>query len=272
MVKYITLCADDYGQNPEISQAIVDLIYKKVLTASSCMTSSVHWLEQAKSLIILKDQVDLGLHFNLTEGSPLVMSTQFYSLEKLMIHSFLHRLDKIAIEAELNAQIDQFIAGIGQLPDFIDGHQHVHQLPVIRDILIKVYNARFRSSGIYIRSLLDFQFFSYVNATAYFKKCIIQASGCYAFKKLLMAHHIPHNTSFAGIYHFKNSIQYSQFFTQFLQQITDGGLIMCHPGKMGKNDSIAKARYDEYQFFSSDLFLKLNKQSEVIMTRFNHKK
>lgn len=271
MIKYVTLCADDYGQNPEISQAIVDLIDKKILTATSSITSSPYWLKESNSLIPFKDKIDLGLHFNLTEG-PLLIIKQPFSLKKCILHSFLNQLDKTLIEAELNAQIDEFVAGVGQLPDFIDGHQHIHQLPVIRDILIKVYNKRLKSNQTYIRALVDDQFYSRFHSTAYFKESMIQMLGARPFKKLLLTHHIPHNVSFAGIYNFNASKKYPQFFACFLKQIADGGLIMCHPGRVNKNDQIAESRFDEYRFFLSNLFLEITKQSNVIMTRFKHKK
>ncbi len=68
LMKSIILCADDYGQNASISQAIVELLKLKCLSAVSCMTTSPHWFSQASWLLPYKDYVDIGLHFNLTHG------------------------------------------------------------------------------------------------------------------------------------------------------------------------------------------------------------
>ena len=70
-MKHIILCADDYGQNFAISQAIVDLFEKKRLSATSCMVTSPDWPRYSSLLIPFRDHVDVGLHFNLSEGFPL---------------------------------------------------------------------------------------------------------------------------------------------------------------------------------------------------------
>jgi predicted glycoside hydrolase/deacetylase ChbG (UPF0249 family) len=43
-------------------------------------------------------------------------------------------------------QWDKFTEACGRLPDFIDGYQHVHQLPVICDVLFAV---TIKKGGIY---------------------------------------------------------------------------------------------------------------------------
>src|SRR5580693_851904 len=116
-MKYIILCADDYGQTCAISQAIIDLLKSRRLTAISCMVTSSGWPLHAPWLIPYKNQVDIGLHFNLTEGKG--------PLSLLLLKSHLRQLHKHTIRAELNTQLDQFISAMGVLPDFIDGHQHV---------------------------------------------------------------------------------------------------------------------------------------------------
>lgn len=68
-MKRIILCADDYGQNDVISQAILNLIKKKRLTAVSCMVAGVDWARHAAMLAKVQDQIDVGLHVNLTEDS-----------------------------------------------------------------------------------------------------------------------------------------------------------------------------------------------------------
>lgn len=266
-VKHIILCADDYGQNDSISQAIIDLISKKRLSATSCLTTSSQWLSQAKALLPFNNQVDIGLHFNLTEGRYLTQPRAFFpSLKTLLCQAFLRKLDENLIESELNAQIDQFIAGMGQLPDFIDGHQHIQQFPVIRDILIKVYRARFKNHRIFLRCLGNpFNIFNLNKA--YFKQFVLQYSGAIPFKMQLIANNIPYNSSFSGIYNFSPYINYDQLFRQFLIDSLDNGLIMCHPGLPvnGKNhvDKIYPSRLNEYHFYSSQAFVEICDEMRV---------
>ena len=41
---------------------------------------------------------------------------------------------------KLITQWNHFIEATGKTPDFVDGHQHVHQFPVIRDVLVEFLN------------------------------------------------------------------------------------------------------------------------------------
>lgn len=270
-MKCIILCADDYGQNPAISQAIVHLIQKKRLSATSCMTNSPFWLADSVKLKPFWGQIDIGLHFNLTEGKSLTSASQFESLKTCLLKSSLRMLSARRIEQELHAQIDQFTAAIGFLPDFIDGHQHIHQLPVIRDVLIKVYQSRFKASGAYIRSVYDKEAWVRFRDQAYFKQLIIQLSGAKALKVLLNANKIPHNSSFSGVYPFVSSEKFAQLFDLFLNRVDNNGLIMCHPGAFTQKeypDVIDASRPDEYQFLLSDTYLELCQKNNVRVTRF----
>lgn len=257
-MKKIILCADDYGQNQPISQAIIALLEKKRLSATSCMTTAPLWLNHAQWLHPFKDQIDIGLHFNLTEGMPLSeelkASHGFLSLQRLLFKAYSRQLKRRIIEAELNAQLDAFVVGIGKLPDFIDGHQHIHQLPVIRDALLTVYEKRLRSSHCYVRCVH--------NPSVYWrlqlKGLVIQLLGAGTFKKKLVKRQIPHNPSFAGVYSFPDAKHYAGYFSRFLAQSKDRGIIMCHPGLQQvaeTKDVIAKSRVDEFSYLMGDDFV-----------------
>lgn len=241
MTKKIILCADDYGQNDAISDAVVKLIAKQRLSATSCMTTSEYWSENAKKLLPYVDQIDIGLHFNLTDATP---------LSKLILAVYLRQLDQKMIEQEFNRQLDNFVAAMGRLPDFIDGHQHVHQLPIIRDAILNVYKERLRQSHVYVRCI------NLKNKCA-LKKLIIYLLGSRVLKEKLRQLSIPHNQSFSGIYDFNDAIHYAKIFPGFLVEISDGGLIMCHPGLESDDakDEIAYGRKFEYEYLMSDKFV-----------------
>lgn len=268
MKKRIVLCADDYGQALAISQGILALINQGRLTATSCLVTSPHWEEHAKWLLPLKNQVDIGLHFNLTEGKPLsggysAEYAKFYSVNQLLVMAFLRRINQAAIEAECHAQIDQFEAAMGCLPQYIDGHQHVHQFPVIRDALLNVYEQRLRASGAYIRLANEVP-------DMCLKKLIIYASGAGALSKELKKRAIPHNASFSGIYSFHEAHEYPVYFAEFLQKVGDRGLIMCHPGleTVDLDDPICAARVKEYDYFAGPLFVEECERRSVELSRF----
>jgi chitin disaccharide deacetylase len=62
----------------------------------------------------------------------------FLSNRKTARHSFLHLLRREKLEGEISSQLQAFITAFGRLPDFIDGHQHVHLFPQIREALLSV--------------------------------------------------------------------------------------------------------------------------------------
>lgn len=258
MKKTIVLCADDYGQAPAISRGIINLLQKDRLSATSCMVNTAYWPEHAAWLMPFHHRVDIGLHFNLTEGSPLSTEyhrqygDKFQSLTGVMRSAFLRLFSQSVIEAELHAQLDKFEQALGFLPDHIDGHQHVHQFPVIRSALIQVYKQRLQGQGTYIRLPREIG-----SSTDRLKKMIIRITGSRALKSLLEKNKISYNHSFAGIYLFNYSSSYRTFFQRFLQLVDNQGLIMCHPGLNAPEaaDVIAKARFAEYEYFDSNQFL-----------------
>jgi predicted glycoside hydrolase/deacetylase ChbG (UPF0249 family) len=266
-MKSIILCADDYGQNRAISQAILALLEKNRLSAVSCMTNSPDWPQQAGFLKAFSDRIDIGLHFNLTEGESLSRAFALESLPRVLIKSSLRQLNQAAIEKELVAQLNQFKEVMGCLPQFIDGHQHIHYFPIVRDALFSVYETHLRPSKAYLRSVADPHPFSFPRSV---KKCVMQGwLGATSFKKALIQRDIPHNTSFSGVYNFSDRYAYADLFSHFLKSVETGGLIMCHPGKKGETkDAISAARQREYAYLMSDTFLTACQEHHVKITRF----
>lgn len=204
-----------------------------------------------------------GLHFNLTEGVFLSQAqSPCYSLKELLIKSHLHLIKPSFIAEEFNAQLDSFIKLMGQLPDFIDGHQHVQQLPVIRKIILAAYKKRLQQGGAFIRSTYP----AITLPLFHFKAAILAITGGKAFQSLLQQSNIPHNSCFAGVYNFDPQVEYRTLFRQWLATVPINGLIMCHPGRGDSiTDPIAKARINEMNYFSSDAFVQDCKEYKRIV-------
>lgn len=269
MTKGIVLCADDYGQAPSISEAIFELAKQRRLSAISCLVNTIYWPVHAGWLVSFEGQIDIGLHFNLTEGKALATGEPLVPLQSLLKLAQRRKLDRAWIKAELNAQLDMFIDIMGFIPDFIDGHQHVHQFPVIRDVFIEVYKERFPNKKPYIRTISVH--FSLSNIRHNFKSLIILLSGAHRFKKRLRQQALPHNLSFSGIYPFDDKTPYRQWFQSFLKQVKAHGLIMCHPGFSTTDnlDSIHKARQAEFDYLISDQFIQDCQKHNVVLCRFS---
>jgi chitin disaccharide deacetylase len=271
MTKSIVLCADDYGQAPAISDGILALLLKQRLSAVSCLVNTPFWHQAAAALFESSSRADIGLHFNLTEGEALspaykaAYGAHFSSLGVLMRRSLFRQLDQQVIVQECEAQLDAFQAAMGFLPRFIDGHQHVHQFPVVRDAFLSVYERRLRAQGSYVRLAKPA-----LHLFKHYKRLIIALSGANVFQKQLDRLEIPHNSSFSGNYSFGDTGRYRAHFQTFLDEVGHGGMIMCHPALRDEqsSDSIAKARFEEYLYLASDQFLEDCAQKEVKIRRF----
>jgi len=243
-MKRLILCADDYAQNEAISKGILDLVARERLTAVSCMTASSHWSEHGEWLHPYREQIEIGLHFDLTHFGN-------YALGELLQKSFTRRIKQTDIETELKKQLDAFEHIMGCTPDFIDGHQHIHNFPVIQPALLNVYEQRLKGSGCYIRSTSPSLIGSLRGNPAKLKALIIALSGGLTLKRRLRKRGIPHNQHFAGTYDFKDAKDYATLFPKFLKTVEKGGLIMCHPGLASEDpdDCIAASRVLEYEYF-----------------------
>ena len=137
----ITLCADDYALHPLVDEAVVLLAQAGRLSATSCMSTAPRWREAAPQLLPLRGRIQLGLHFNLTEGHGGAHAA--HSLGQVLTAAYTRRLPASALQDAWRAQLDAFEDAIGSAPDFIDGHQHVHQLPGVRRALLAELQRRY---------------------------------------------------------------------------------------------------------------------------------
>lgn len=278
MTKRIVLCADDYGQAEAVSRGILDLLSAGRLTAASCLVNQPLWPEHAGWLLPLKDKADIGLHLNFTFGNPLSGSYRehigetFMSLPNLIWHTMTGSklLYREALKAEVEAQIDAFTQAMGRLPRFIDGHQHVHHLPGIRDVLTDVYRERLKDDVVYMRAVTqEIELYNFFNKNI--KNLLIHFTGGYDFAEHLDLYGIPHNTSFEGIYPFNRARRYRKYFQKFLRNSTDHGMIMCHPGLPSddKQDPIYISRGLEFNYLKSPEFIADCERFNVKLSRFS---
>jgi chitin disaccharide deacetylase len=255
MSRELYLCADDYAQNEGISRGIEALAQEQRINAISCMVTTPTWATRASRLEAYVASCYVGLHVNLTEGAPLSQAwitkygATFKPLSWLIVMCFSNRLDKQVVASELDQQLDAFIAKTGRFPDFIDGHQHVHQFPLIREFLLSKKQARFRNTSPRQRvgNILG----------GFPKKQLIACLGGIRFNHMLSEKKVMLNTSFSGVYNFKHAKNYQQHFTQFLKNSASHGLIMCHPGQdmNDHTDPLHLSRSHEFDYLMSDIYL-----------------
>lgn len=253
----LLLCADDYGLARGIDATIARLVRAGRLGAFSCIVNGPAWAADAAQVPALRAAgAQAGWHLNLTEGVPLspalaAVWPQLPALPRLLALSHLGRLPAAALGDELAAQWQAFVAATGRAPDFVDGHQHVHQLPGVRPLLLDLLAHQGRGVPVRATAPLAGPGFG-------FKRWVIGATGGFALTRALRGAAIAHNRCLLGAYDFQAN-DYRALMRGWLTQVpASGALLFCHPGARSADapaDVIAAAREREAAYLGSEDFL-----------------
>jgi predicted glycoside hydrolase/deacetylase ChbG (UPF0249 family) len=272
----IWLCADDYGIAPGVNEAIRRLIARGRINATSIMTVAPHFnAEAATALVTLnagEPRAAIGLHLTLTapfapasEGFAPLREGRFLPLGAMMQRSLARRLPSERLAAEIGTQLRIFRETLGRLPDFVDGPQHVHLFPQVRDTVLKTIaeaapNAWVRQCGRAPATRRDRS-----------RKALVLDLLSLRFRRKAARRGIRFNPAFAGAYAFTGQADFAALFPRFLTGMPDGGLIMCHPGfvdaALEKLDPLTTLREHEFTFFDSDAFPRILAEHGVALAR-----
>lgn len=258
-MKGLTLCADDYAYSAPVSEGIFALASAGRLQAISCMSDSPRWPGDGARLRELPAGVDIGLHLNFTEALGDATPTRL--LGSLMLACWLRRLDRAAVRASIERQWQRFVDVTGHAPHFVDGHQHVHQFPQIREALFAVLKEKGFSG--WLRCLDGMQ----PTPGMAIKTLALRFLGALSFSARARREGFRSNRYFGGVYDFSPQADYRVLMQGWLQQSPGGTLLMCHPAAAGASDSIGPARLREFQYFQSPDFVSDCEQNAVQLTR-----
>lgn len=246
----LIIAADDFAQSAAIDRGILSLVAQSHLSAFSCLVLSPRWPEASAAITRdIRSRADVGLHLDFTQY-PQAMRA---SLPRLIVSASLRSLSRQAIRAAIETQCNRFEDALGTAPDYVDGHQHVHQLPQIRDVLIEVLSRRYRHHLPWLRIARP-------NVADGSKAAIIGMLGSEALARLARRHGFRHTTRLLGVYDFKGSASdYRQRLAGWLAQANAerGCALMCHPAvetsatSEQHTDPIHAARVNEYRILSN---------------------
>jgi predicted glycoside hydrolase/deacetylase ChbG (UPF0249 family) len=259
----ICVCADDYGLDPGVNEGITRLAESDRLQAVSAMVGAPAFRSGVAALARLGDRgIDIGLHFDLTQF-PLRESAS--GLSRIIAACLAGRISPDWVGTEFRAQLDAFESALGRTPDFVDGHQHVHQLPGIADIVV----AEIARRG--IRPWLRCSRPKRSAAAGSFepKSLVIDLLGRRRTSRLAAAAGLRQNRSLLGVYGFDvNAGRYIELLRGWLIAAETGDLLMCHPA-LGSDpaDPIRAARRREYEVLSGDAWSALIAQPGVALRR-----
>jgi predicted glycoside hydrolase/deacetylase ChbG (UPF0249 family) len=261
----IWLCADDYGISRTVDGAIRDLVVQGRLNATSVMVAAPSCdRAEAVALAILNasvKRVAIGLHVTLTapfrplskDFRPLAHGA-FLPLDKTLLRACLRSFRREQLASEIASQVKVFVEKFGRTPDFIDGHQHVHIFPQIRDAFLGVVKEA--APRAWVRQCGRAVTFSWRLGGD--RKALLLDLFSRGFRRRAAALGVRTNPAFAGTYDFAPDADIAEVFPRFLDQLPDGGLIMCHPGmvdaELERVDPLTTLREREYAYFSGDAF------------------
>jgi predicted glycoside hydrolase/deacetylase ChbG (UPF0249 family) len=239
----VVLCADDYGLTEGVSRGILDLAERGRISATGAMANMPAWPRLAASLRALgHGAIGVGLHLNLTTGAPLgampglAPAGAFPRLGALLRQVLPARgAAGAALEGELAAeierQLDAFEQTHGAMPDFVDGHQHVHALPVVRRVLLRILSQRYPAGGRrpWLRDPSD-GLAAILRRGISADKAATVALLSAGFRRAARTAGFDTNEGFSGFSPLQASTPAARVLGRALLSLGPRPLIMCHPG------------------------------------------
>lgn len=260
----IWLCADDYGISPGVNRGILDLIERGRLNATSVMVVGPaigrDEVSALKSLAASRPRCAIGLHVTLTAPfRPLTMhfkpidGDMFLPFPKLLRAGLMRRLDPEVIHTELMVQLSAFGELFGRAPDFVDGHQHAQLFPGVRDAFLTAVSDA--APNAWVRQGGRNQPLARRLGTP---KALVLDVLSAQFRRRASRANIAFNPAFAGAYDFSGQPDFGALMRQFLDDLPEAGVIMCHPGLVDEIlvslDPLTVQREREYEFLGGEHF------------------
>ncbi len=262
MSKRVIVCADDYGFDADVSGGILDCVDAAVVSAVSCMTLSPHWPAQAKAIASRRHQADFGLHLDVNEFAGYAPGR---SLSGWIVEAYTRQIGVEEARQWVDAQLDAFEDGAGMAPRFVDGHQHVHQLPVLRSAVLDAMAARYGTAC----ALRDGRPRHWRGAKAQ----LIGMLGARSLERAARHNGLLSNHDFAGVYEFSTARPYGDRVANWLATLDDGGMLMTHPSRASSasvaHDPIRAARQSEHAWWLSPAAKTLLDRMEIKVVRFD---
>lgn len=264
--RQVVLCADDFGLTDGVSRGILDLAEQGRLSATSAMTNMPGWRRAAPGLRPHVGRIGIGLHLNLTVGVPiqpmphLAPDGTFPTLGVLLSSVMRRRLSVEEIRDEICRQVVAFEAVHEALPDFVDGHQHVHVLPPVRQALFSALRERGYAGRVWLRDPSD-RIASILRRPIGRGKALIVTALARGFRSQARVAGFDTNDGFSGFGPLDLTIESRRIFETSLADLGPRPVVMCHPGyvddELRSLDPAVESRPEELAYLQSEAFGRL---------------
>jgi hopanoid biosynthesis associated protein HpnK len=146
-MKRLIVNADDFGLTENVNRGILDAHREGIVTSTTLLANGMAF-ESAAAAGTRFHRLGIGVHLNLTEGKPVADARHIPTLvdrggrlhlapSRLWAGIALGQVSLSEIEVELRAQVRKVIRA-GIRPTHFDGHKHVHVLPGVAEIVIRL--------------------------------------------------------------------------------------------------------------------------------------
>ncbi|THB73091.1 MAG: ChbG/HpnK family deacetylase [Gammaproteobacteria bacterium] len=146
MNRKLIINADDFGWSRKVTDQIIECHTNGIITSTTMMVN-MPGTDYAASKVNEYPNLSVGLHLNLTEGTPLSEPNAIPDLineggvfpgHKQQQHNIVKTSKFDAqIELEVDAQLSKF-ADFGITPTHCDSHHGIHKAPAVQRALIKL--------------------------------------------------------------------------------------------------------------------------------------
>ena len=139
--------ADDLGWTEGVNRGILEAFFRGIVTSTSLLANGAAFVEAVQAAKSAPG-LGVGVHLNLSDGPPLADPESVTSLlnvkrnfsggpEKLLLKRARGGLALEEVEKEWDAQIRK-VRNAGIRPTHLDGHKHVHMLPGLFEIALRL--------------------------------------------------------------------------------------------------------------------------------------
>jgi predicted glycoside hydrolase/deacetylase ChbG (UPF0249 family) len=244
-LKNLIVNADDLGWTDGVNRGIVEAFHHGIVTSTSLLANGAAFaggVEAARSA----PGLGVGVHLNLSDGPPVADRETVTSLlnndgefaggpENLLLRRARRGLSLAEVENEWDAQI-QKVRDAGISPTHLDGHKHVHMLPGLFEIALKL--AKRHDIGAIRVSLEASSLRAALSSGSKRNAGVVMKQGVQARGLKLLARDAREQAGRAGIStadYFCGIAQTGELtregMEQFVKSLPDGTTeLMCHPG------------------------------------------
>lgn len=146
-MKQLVVNADDFGMADSINGGILEAHRRGVVTSATLLANGAAF-ERAVAMTKTTPRLGVGVHLNLTQGRPISDPTsvgslvnekgEFFCQPPALLRGVISgRLRLAEVEREFSAQIEK-VRATGIAITHLDGHKHVHMLPGIFPIVVRL--------------------------------------------------------------------------------------------------------------------------------------